>query len=151
MANIEVLLREHVEYLGKCGDVVKVKSGYARNFLYPNKLATEATAENKKLMSRKRGRLDKAEAVLNAEIDARVGALQGLELTCTMKADENGHLFGSVSSSTVVELLRGQGRTHAEKDVRLETPIKALGVHPVKVHVHGERFAEITVHVNREA
>jgi large subunit ribosomal protein L9 len=150
MANIEVLLREHVQHLGRCGDVVKVRPGYARNYLFPNRLAAEATSENKRLMARKRGRLDQEEAVFNAEVDARVSALQGLVLTCAMKADESGHLFGSVNAATIVELLREQGRTHDEKDVRLDAPIKTVCSHPVKVHVHGERFAEVTVNVNAQ-
>src|SRR5262245_3840987 len=108
MANIEVLLREHVRHLGKCGDVVRVKPGYARNYLFPNKLATQATDDNKKLMARKRGRLDQEEVVRNAELDARVAALQGLALAVSMKADEQGHLFGSVNSATIVELLAAQ-------------------------------------------
>jgi large subunit ribosomal protein L9 len=150
MANIEVLLREHVQHLGRCGDVVKVRPGYARNYLLPNRLATEATPENKRLMARKRGRLDQEEAVFNAELDARVATLQGLVVRCAMKADENGHLFGSVNAGAIAELLREQGRAHEEQDVRLDAPIKTVGSHPVRVHVHGERFAEITVEVAAE-
>jgi large subunit ribosomal protein L9 len=150
VANIEVLLREHVQHLGKCGDVVKVRPGYARNFLYPNKLATEATDENKRLMSRKRGRLDVEEAARDAEIEARVSALQGVVVTTSMKADESGHLFGSVNGGSIVEMLAAQGRTHSEKDIRLDAPLKTVGDHLVKVHVHGERFAEITVRVAAE-
>jgi large subunit ribosomal protein L9 len=151
MANIEVLLREHVEHLGKCGDVVRVKPGYARNYLYPNKLATEATPENKKLMARKRARLDVEEVQRNAEIDARVQKLAGLVLTCTMKADDNGHLFGSVSAGSVVEMLRAAGHPQTEKDVRIDAPIKTVGAHAIKLHVHGDRYADVTVNVNKEA
>ena len=150
MANIEILLREHVEHLGKCGDVVKVRPGYARNYLFSNKLATEANEENKRLMARKRGRLDVEEVARNAEIDARVAALQGVVVTCTMKADESGHLFGSVNASTISELLKAQGHAHSEKDIRLDAPLKTVGEHPVKVHVHGDRLAEITVRVQQE-
>jgi large subunit ribosomal protein L9 len=148
VANIEVLLREHVQHLGKCGDVVRVRPGYARNFLYPNGLATEATEDNKRLMARKRGRLDQEEAVRNAEIDARVASLQGVSVTCTMKADETGHLFGSVNAGTIAELLAAQGeKRFSEKDVRLDAPLKTVGEHLVKLHVHGDRFAEISVRV----
>lgn len=151
MANIEILLRENVRHLGKCGDVVRVRPGYARNFLYPNKLATLATDENKRLMMRKRARLDIAEHKQNEEIDARVNALSGISVDCVMKADDGGHLFGSVSAATVAELLARVGRSIAEKDVRLDAPIKTVGAHAVKLHVHGERFAEITVNVIKEA
>ncbi|MCC7012642.1 MAG: 50S ribosomal protein L9 [Planctomycetes bacterium] len=150
MANIEILLREHVQHLGKCGDVVRVKPGYARNFLFPNRLATEATAENKKLMARKRARLDVEEVKRNAEIDARVAKLQGLVLTCNAKADDAGHLFGSVSAAAILELLHAAGHPQNEKDVRLDAPIKTIGAHAVKIHVHGERFADITINVNKE-
>lgn len=151
MANIEILLREHVKHLGKCGDVVRVKPGYARNYLFPNRLATQATDENKRLMARKRTRLDVEEAVRDAEIDARVAKLQGLVLACSAKADDAGHLFGSVSAAAIVELLVAAGHPQNEKDVRLDAPIKTVGAHAVKLHVHGERFADITVNVNREA
>lgn len=151
MANIEVLLREHVSPLGKCGDVVRVKPGYARNFLFPNRLATLVTDENKRLLARKRARLDVEERLREEEIDKRVAALQGVAVECTMKADDNGHLFGSVSATTIVELLAKAGHVHAEKDVRLDTPIKAVGSHPVKVHVQGDKLAEITVNVLKEA
>lgn len=149
MANIEVLLREHVQHLGKCGDVVRVRPGYARNFLYPNKLATEATDENKRLMARKRVRLDVEERKRDEEIDARVAKLQGVVVATSAKADDNGHLFGSVSAASIAELLVASGQAVAEKDVRLDTPIKEVGMHTVKIHVHGERFAEITVNVNK--
>jgi len=151
MANIEVLLREHVQHLGKCGDVVRVRPGYARNFLYPNSLATEATDENQRLMQRKRGRLDIEEAVRNKELDERVAALQGVSVAIAMKADDAGHLFGSVSAATIVELLAKGGRAHAEKDVRLDAPLKTVGRHAVKLHVHAERFVELAVEVTREA
>ncbi len=150
MANIEVLLRENVQHLGKCGDVVRVRPGYARNFLYPNNLATLATDENKRLMARKRVRLDAEERKRDEEIDARVNSLNGIALECVMKADDGGHLFGSVSAASVVELLGRVGRSVAEKDVRLDAPIKTVGLHGVKLHVHGERFAEITVNVVKE-
>ncbi len=150
MANIEVLLRENVQHLGKCGDVVRVRPGYARNYLYPNNLATLATDENKRLMARKRVRLDAEERKRDEEIEARVSALNGIALECAMKADDGGHLFGSVSAASIVELLTRVGRTVAEKDVRLDAPIKTVGLHGVKLHVHGERFAEITVNVVKE-
>jgi large subunit ribosomal protein L9 len=151
MAHIEILLRENVQHLGKCGDVVRVRTGYARNYLYPNNLATLATDENKRLMARKRARLDVEEEKRNAEIEARVNALSGTTVEVAMKADDGGHLFGSVNAATVVERLARVGRVIAEKDVRLDAPIKTVGLHGVRVHIHGERFAEITVNVTKEA
>src|SRR6185436_9789792 len=95
---VEVLLRENLKNLGKCGEVVRVPPGYARNYLLPRKLATEATAENVKLMARRRIRLDADEAKRDAEVDARIAALASVQLSTSAKADEGGHLFGSVSA-----------------------------------------------------
>jgi large subunit ribosomal protein L9 len=148
----EILLRENLQHLGKCGDVVKVAPGYARNYLLPRKLATDASAENKKLMSRRRVRLDAEEAKRDAEIDARMAKLAGLTVTAKTRADEHGHLYGSVNATTIVELLHKAGHAaFTEKDVRLAAPIKEVGTHPVKLHVFGDRYAEVQVVIEAEA
>ena len=95
---VEVLLRENIATLGRCGDLVKVAPGYARNYLLPRKLAVEANADNKKAMLRRRGRLDVEEAERAAEVQARVAGLAGLVLRTSGKADESGHLYGSVNA-----------------------------------------------------
>lgn len=149
---LEILLRENIKHLGKCGDVVRVAPGYARNFLYPRKLATQANADNKKLMARRRIRLDADEAKRDAEIDARVSTLANLTLVTSGRADEGGHLYGSVNAATIVELLHKQGHgAFTEKDVRLDAPLKAVGTHAVKLHVFGDRFAEVKVQIDAEA
>jgi len=149
---IEVLLRENLKNLGKCGDVVRVPPGYARNFLVPRRLATVANDENKALMARRRVRLDAEEKQRDAEIDARVTALATLVLTTRGKADEGGHLFGSVNAAHIVELLKGAGHgAFGEKDVRLDTPLKNVGVHKVKLHVFGDKYAEVQVQIEAEA
>lgn len=145
--NVEVLLREHMKYLGRCGDVVMVAPGYARNFLYPRKMAMAATNENKKAMSRRRLVLDALEAKKTAEVEALVSALSGIEVETTARADEQGHLFGSVNAANILELLIAKGHAFEEKAVRLEAPIKQVGKHPVKLHVHGDHYAEIVVSV----
>ncbi|MFO1011995.1 MAG: 50S ribosomal protein L9 [Planctomycetota bacterium] len=148
----EVLLRENLKDLGKCGDVVRVAPGYARNFLLPRRLATEANDENKKLMARRRLRLDAEEAKRNAEIDARVAALAGLAVSTSGKADEGGHLYGSVSAANVAELLHKAGQTAVtEKDVRLDAPLKTVGTHAVKLHVFGDRYVDVQVTITAEA
>ncbi len=147
----EVLLRENLKDLGKCGDVVRVAPGYARNFLLPRRLATEANDENKKLMARRRLRLDAEEAKRNAEIDARVAALAGLAVSTSGKADEGGHLYGSVSAANVAELLHKAGQTAVtEKDVRLDAPLKTVGTHAVKLHVFGDRYVDVQVTITAE-
>jgi len=145
--NVEVLLREHVKDLGRCGDVVKVAPGYARNFLYPRKIAMMATNENKKAMTRRRLVLDALEAKKTAEVEALVASLSGIEVETSARADDQGHLFGSVNAANILELLVAQGHKFEEKAVRLEAPIKQVGKHPVKLHVHGDHYAEIVVSV----
>ena len=146
----EVLLREHVDNLGRCGDVVSVKPGYARNYLLPKRLAVPATADNKRTMARRAEKLALEEAAQAAEIAARVELLSKLSVQTTQKADENGHLYGSVSAAMIAELCTKAGTPTDEKAVRLDAPIKTVGEHKVGLHVHGEHHAEITVTVHAE-
>lgn len=151
MKNVEVLLRENLKDLGRCGDVVKVSPGYARNYLLPRRMAVEANDDNKRAMARRRVKLDAEEAVRNAEIDARVASLATIEIKTTGKADETGQLYGSVNAGRVVELLHAAGHRFEERNVRLDAPVKTVGTHTVKLHVHGDRYAEIKLVVDAEA
>ncbi|MBK7643388.1 MAG: 50S ribosomal protein L9 [Planctomycetes bacterium] len=152
MANkVEVLLRENLKNLGKCGEVVGVAPGYARNYLLPRKLAMQATEENIKAMSKRRVRLDVEEAKQTAEIVAKVQAISAVALTTKMKADEHGHLYGSLNAALVVELLGVRGWKIEEKAVKLDAPIKSVGEHKVKIHVHAEYDAEVTITVASDA
>ena len=151
MAKTEVLLRENLKNLGKCGDVVRVAPGYARNYLLPRKLAMQATEENKKAMAKRRAVLDAEEARQTAEILAKVQALASVTLATTMKADESGHLYGSLNPALVVQLLSEKGWNIEEKAVKLDAPIKSVGTHRIKIHVHGEHHAEVAVTVEAEA
>lgn len=148
---VEVLLREHVSNLGRCGDVVQVASGYARNYLLPRKLAIQATDDNKRAMMRRRARLDADEARKAQETLARVETLSGVVLKTSGRADEAGHLFGSVNAARIAELLAAAGHAVLVDDVRLESPLKTVGTHTVRIHVHGETFGEIRVEVEAEA
>lgn len=148
---VEVLLRNNIKTLGRCGDVVRVNAGYARNFLLPHNLAVTANEENKKAMIRRRAILDAEEAVRDAEIQSRVASLNGIMVQTKVKADENGHLYGSVNAATIVGLLERAGHRYEEKAVRIDMPIKTTGTHAVKVHVHGDHFAEVKVVVEAEA
>jgi large subunit ribosomal protein L9 len=150
-SKVEVLLRDNIKPLGKCGDVVMVTPGYARNYLFPRKLALEATAENKKAMAKRRAKLDEEEAKRTIEIMALVAAIQGTSVKTIAKADDTGHLYGSVNAGQIVELLAAAGHKVEEKAVKLAAPIKLVGTHAVKIHVHGEHDAEITVVVEAEA
>ena len=150
MKNVEVLLREHVENLGKCGDVVRVRSGHARNYLFPQGLAIQANEENKRVMAQRRAQLDAEEAARNQEIEAQIERLAAFSVETEEKADESGRLYGSVNAAAIHERLCAAGFELDENDVRLEAPIKQVGAHSVRVHVHGERFAEISVTVSPE-
>ncbi len=149
---MEVLLREHVENLGRCGDVVSVAPGYARNYLMPRKLAVAATEENKKQIVRRAARMAAEEAARAEEIQAAVERLSGLVVTTICKADEGGHLYGSVNAAAVAELCTAAGTSIEEKDVRLDDgPLKTVGEHRVRVHVHADHFAAITVIVKSDS
>lgn len=148
---VEVLLRDNVKNLGRCGEVVRVASGYARNFLLPNRIAVAANEDNKKAMVRRRALLDVEEAQRDAEIMARVASLNGIMVMTKVKADEHGHLYGSVNAAQIVAMLERAGHKYDEKAVRLDVPIKEVGTHPIKIHVHGDHFAEVKVVVEAEA
>lgn len=150
MKNMEVLLREHVKDLGRCGDVVRVAPGYARNYLLPRRLAVPATEDNRRQIARRAVRMAAEDAARAEEVAVAVAALSRLTVRTVEKADEHGHLYGSVSAAKVAELCRAAGASIDEKRVRLEAPIKTVGEHTVHVHVHGEDHAEITVVVAAE-
>ena len=147
MRDTEVLLREHVKNLGKCGDIVRVAPGYARNYLIPKGIGIQATEDNKKAMARRRERLDVEEAKLLAELDARLAAFAKLELETEQRADDHGHLYGSVNAAMIVSLMAGAGHEIDEKDVRLGKPIKSVGFHQITIHLHAERQGEVTLKV----
>ncbi|MSR63641.1 MAG: 50S ribosomal protein L9 [Planctomycetes bacterium] len=145
MKNLHLLLRENVPFLGSIGEVVRVRSGYARNYLLPLKLAVDATPENVRLMERKRVRLAADEKAREAQINARLEALGKITLSVVEKADASGTLYGSVGPGTIVKLLAKAGVQVEEKDIRLEEPIKSVGSHEVPIHVWGEHYAGIQI------
>ena len=150
MKAMEVLLREHVRHLGRCGDVVRVAPGYARNFLLPRGLAAAATEDTKRQIARRAARLALEEAEKAEEVAAAVAALSELTVTALERADENGRLYGSVSAAAIADLCTAAGTEIDVKRVHLDAPIKTVGEHKVSVHVHGESYAEITVMVQAE-
>ncbi len=145
MKNLHVLLRESVASLGGIGEVVRVRNGYARNYLFPRKLAVEATPENVRLMERKRVRVEAEEKDREAQITARIEALGQITLSVVEKADASGTLYGSVGPATIVKLLARAGVQTEEKDIRLEEPIKSVGTHEIPIHIWGEHYAGIQI------
>jgi large subunit ribosomal protein L9 len=146
-----VILREDIEKLGQRGQVVKVTSGYARNFLLPRRLAVSANESNKKIVDQERQahlRRD-AKQVSDAQ---ELGKLMGaVEVTIAQKAGENDQLFGSVTSQDIAAGLDKLGYTIDRKKINLEDPIKTLGDYKVSVRLHRDVSVDIPVHVVREA
>lgn len=145
MKNVEILLRDRVDHLGKVGDVVNVAAGYARNYLLPKGLAIQATPENVRLMARKRAKVDAEEAAQRIEHEKLIAKLSEVRLQLVERADETGTLYGSVSAAAIAGKLTEAGHPIDEKQVRLEHPLKTTGEHPVKIHIHGDLDAEVVI------
>jgi len=150
MRDVEVLLQQSVKHLGLVGDVVNVKPGYARNFLFPHKLGVPATEDAKRQITRRAAKVRIAEDLRLQEVAALVGKLESLELRVIMKADPNGNLYGSVHADKIVEMAAEQGASFTEKDVRLDGHIKTIGEHHIKVHIRDDDYGMIVVHVEAE-
>ncbi len=147
---IEVILREDIKTLGRAGEMVRVKPGYARNYLLPQGLAYEATEGNRKRIAaetRVRAAKDQAE---RTEAERMAGTLSGLTLMLKGKAGEEGKLFGSVTSQDIAEALASQGYSFDRRRIELEHPIKTTGTHAVSLRLHPEVHAELRVSVVAE-
>lgn len=147
MSNVEVLLRDRVQDLGTCGDVVRVKSGYARNYLFPRRLAVPATEENKKMLERRTSRMAAEDAAIAADLEKRIKALAAITVSTIERTDDQGHLYGSVNAARAAELLAAAGFPCNERDIRLDRPIKAVGTHAVRVHLLADTYGEFTLEV----
>jgi large subunit ribosomal protein L9 len=147
---MEVILREDIDKLGARGQVVKVTSGYARNFLLPRRLAVAASESNKNIVEQERQAHLRKEAKQHADA-ADLGKLMGaVEITIAQKAGENDQLFGSVTAADIVVALEKQGYTIDRRKVQLEEPIKTLGDFKVAVRLHKDVSVELPVHVVKE-
>ena len=148
---MEVILRSDVEKLGNQGQTVKVASGYARNFLLPKGLAVPATASNRKIVDQQREASLRKEAKLASDArDQATLIAKQVDLTFHQKSGEEDHLFGSVTSQDIQELLAKQGYTIDRKKIVLEHPIKTLGDHKVTLKLHKEVSLDLPVHVLKE-
>jgi large subunit ribosomal protein L9 len=150
MKDVEVLLQQSVKHVGLVGDVVKVKAGFARNYLFPKKLGIVATEDAKRQIARRAAKVREAEMQRLAEVAALVGKLEAIELNVTMKADPNGNLYGSVNAAKIVEMAAEEGATFTEKDVRLDAPVKVVGEHKIKVHVRDDDYGTVKLNVMAE-
>jgi large subunit ribosomal protein L9 len=146
---MEVILLERVEKLGAIGDVVKVKDGFARNFLLPNKKALRANESNRKLFEASRERIEKDNADKRADAEKASKGVDGKTVQLIRQASNVGHLYGSVSARDIVEALEGVGAKVTKSQVVLDHPIKAIGVHEVKIALHPEVAVMVKVNVAR--
>jgi large subunit ribosomal protein L9 len=144
---MEVILRQDVEKLGSRGQMVKVASGYARNFLLPNKIAVAATDANRKIVEQERQAHVRKEAKQKGEAEDLAKLVNGVSLTIVQKAGENDQLFGSVTSKDIVEALAAQNFEIDRRKIHLDEPIKQLGDYKIPVRLHKDVTAEIEVHV----
>ncbi|NMG45855.1 50S ribosomal protein L9 [Aromatoleum toluvorans] len=145
---MQIILLEKVANLGTLGDVVKVKDGYARNFLIPQGKAKRATQSNMAEFEAKRAELEKAQAEKLAEAQAVATKLEGLMLQIARKAGMDGRLFGSVTNIDIAEALEGQGFKVERSAIRMpEGPIKAIGDVQIDVALHHDVVVPVTVSV----
>jgi large subunit ribosomal protein L9 len=148
---MEVILLERVAKLGQIGDVVRVKDGFARNFLLPRKKALRATDANRKRFETQRADIEARNLELKQEAKAVAEKLDGHAIVLIRQAGESGQLYGSVSPRDIAETLVQSRFKVSREQVVLNTPIKALGLHAVPVHLHPEVDVKITVNVARSA
>ena|SRR5436309_13823742 len=130
---MEVILQQDVENLGTIGDVVKVKPGYARNYLFPRGLALEADAKNLAVLEHRKRALASKRAKVQKANEAEAGRLESLSIVIAARAGEEDKLFGSVTNADIQRALAAQGVEIDRKKILLRSPIKALGEHPVTV------------------
>ena len=147
---MEIILRQGVENLGKPGDVVKVKAGYARNYLLPHGLAYEATPGNLKRIQQERDRLEAAENERRTAAQGLAENLEQVSLTFSARVGEEGKLFGSVTAADIAQQLEAQGFHVEKRQIDLHEPIKALGVYRVPVRLHADVKPEVRVWVIKQ-
>jgi large subunit ribosomal protein L9 len=145
---MQIILLEKIANVGNLGDVVKVKNGYARNYLIPQGKAKRATAENLKLIEAKRAELEAAAGAKLAAAQAVAEKLEGLVVKITQKAGVDGRLFGSVTNADISEALEAQGLKVVKAEIRMPTgPLKHVGEFPMTAQLHSDVLASFSVTV----
>lgn len=149
---MQVILVESVSNLGRLGDVVDVKPGYARNYLLPRGIARRATAENRRELEAQRAELERLEAEKLDSAKARHAQLDGQRVAISARVGTEGKLFGSVSAGDIAEALAATGIEIEKRDIRLpEGPLRTTGEFEISVHVYGDLDATVTVVVEPES
>jgi large subunit ribosomal protein L9 len=148
---VDLILLERVEKLGQMGQLVKVKPGFARNYLLPQKKALRATKENLAYFESQRAQLEANNLHRKSEATEIGGKLEGLSVVVIRQAGESGQLYGSVSARDIAEAVSEAGFTIEKRQVVLERPIKSLGLHSVRIVLHPEVSVPITTNVAQSA
>lgn len=148
---MDVILLERVENLGQMGEVVKVRAGYARNFLLPKKKALRATKENLGTFEKRRAQLEAQNLKRREEASSVAEKMDGLSVVALRQAGESGQLYGSVSPKDIAEAVTAAGFTVERTQILINSPIKALGLHVVRVALHPEVSVKVTVNVAQSA
>jgi len=144
---VEVLLAENVHNLGRQGEIVRVKPGYARNYLLPYGFATVATEENKQMVQRHRQRLQEVENARVQEYRALADAVSKYSVTLEANANEDGHLYGSIVATDISKALQSAGYDVEPEHLKLEGPLRELGMYTVDVQFHEKVKTEVKVWV----
>jgi large subunit ribosomal protein L9 len=147
---MEVILRDHVEKLGKRGEIVKVSDGYARNYLLPRKLALPATEGNKKHVARERKIMETREAEEKSQAEGIGSRLLAIDITIARRVGDTEQLYGSVTASDIAEFLKTKGFEIDRRKLILPEPIKTLGEHDVPLKLHREVTTPLKVKVVKE-
>ncbi len=147
---MEVILKEDVPKLGHRGDVVKVATGYGRNYLLPNKLAIEATAGNKKVIDQMKAAAVRKAQKDKADAEALAKQFEGVSVTITRRAGEHDQLFGSVTSSDIAAELEKKGFAVDRRKIELDQPIKTIGEFTVPLRLFRDVTASVKVNVGKE-
>jgi len=150
---MEVILLERVEKLGQMGQVVKVRPGFARNYLLPQKKALRATKENRAVFEQRRSQLEAANLQKRSEAEQVAQKMNGVSVVLIRQAGESGQLYGSVSARDIAEAVTAAGFTVDKRQMVLDRPIKNLGLHPLRVMLYPEVAVTVTANVaqSREA
>lgn len=147
---MEVILREHVDNLGRRGDVVKVAEGYARNYLLPRKLALAVTEANKRQIERERKVAEARDAEERGQAEGLAQRIAALEIEIARRVGENDTLYGSVTSADIAHALEAKGFEIEKRRIQLPEPLKALGESTVPVKIHRDVTAQVRVKVVAE-
>ncbi len=148
---MEIILRDHVEHVGKRGDVVKVADGYARNYLLPRKLALPATDANKNWIARERKISEAREGEERVAAEALAERLVALDLQITRKVGDNATMYGSVTNADIADLLKEKGFDVDRRKILLPDPLRAVGEALVPVKLHRDVTAQLKITIAKEA